>query len=629
MVSSAMDLKSHLVKNIMTCIVLLSSAVEVFAEQQGQSTAGTSGNWCAHVERKRIRCVRTHTTENSNSTGGSIVQKTTTYKWKDFVTWDCCPGFQGPECKQACFSCATLASMNNRINQAEQLLNDLNNRQSRITREKAPPVLLRSSIQSDGASVRQCPCEKGPPGPPGLPGQMGPRGDQGPRGHVGHRGPAGAQGPSGPAGPPGTPGRDGSCVQGPQGPPGPPGPWGIPGPPGKPGLPGLPAVVSEAGEAQEVRDGKFRGSGRASQAKHATYGYKVIEHLMGKIRKLEEGMREVYLLAPGLANVNMKLKELTQRVLDLEVQMDLPKWKSEAAWEDDRNGQPWKHDARMADEIGQDIDDTGNKQSSDTIYQDYSATEPPYPSQLYPSIDQTKPSSNVLHGADDRKPHSEKATHNPEEENEISAQYYVVCIEECLQKWIESIENSKDVISTANSHVLKERKRCEAECKKRQLSSPGTPPPPPPPLPDEEVVRAIFPNDPELLRALNQGHEQFYNCLKLRLSKHPEYVEKYNLYLRRNPIDTFDIEEGGHGQGKPTRRPFPVANTSSLVGWQADESQRSQNASKTSSTSNLESRSNNVKIFTFPMVSKQKSQASSVGIFTELFITMIFIAKLF
>ncbi|KAK3792371.1 hypothetical protein RRG08_045915 [Elysia crispata] len=659
---------------VLVCCVLHEAANSTL---QVSARFGTTGNWCPRVERKRMRCVRTVTNDNHNRSvthGGrqaqgsermraSIVHKTTTYRWKDFVKWECCPGFEGPECKQVCFSCAKLASLSDRVSLTEQAVKQLRQSESGATRQNSPPELLRDSPKRNQASTSQCPCERGSPGRPGPRGAAGQPGHRGHRGPAGIRGPTGAQGPrgqagiEGPPGPPGPRGRD-STVQGPPGPEGPPGPWGIPGAPGKPGLPGLPAYrllpLSQADEeSADTRDS-------TAQASQITSGLdnKIIGCLLRKIENLESKMRKVQTVLPQVAAITGKIGELSQRVLDLEVQLELPKWKPQS-WGFDSGEQSWTHDSRIADEIeettsggwrdhtGSSVKDVDSRRSKEKLNKDSSThhnhsqmTTPPSSGRTFQkkleSDRKAKFSHRSAHESKASKSSRGRSKYDPEQDGKKKNMHKsVVCVKECLHKRKEKRETDKHrrvnntLATEQNTHNVK--RMCERDCRKHNLS--------PPPLPEADVLRALFPNDTELLRALEDGHEEFYKCLKLRLSQHPDYVKKYKGYLKKHSsgMMDLDVQEGGEShvtygrqnlskEGKGERTNRDMAHLSDDPKSFSHYKQADQNNRKPAHRAKGASR----KIYNFskPKKSNVKSKASALGIAKEMICIMVFVVNL-
>ncbi|XP_013096328.2 uncharacterized protein LOC106079674 [Biomphalaria glabrata] len=194
--------------NILFMTVVLSLMTRLDAMLANIGLAVPARNRCPKVEYKRVSCLETSSNGNNTRNGNGMAMKVTrrVYRWKQFVTWECCPGFHGENCQETCFSCATLTSFNDRLSLAEKVITELSLfNDGALETTRAPKFAPLTA---------KCECERGPPGP------------QGPAG------PTGKMGPSGPQGPPGR------SIQGSPGIPGQPGPPGKMGPPGLPGLPG-------------------------------------------------------------------------------------------------------------------------------------------------------------------------------------------------------------------------------------------------------------------------------------------------------------------------------------------------------------------------------------------------------
>ncbi|RUS75651.1 hypothetical protein EGW08_016577, partial [Elysia chlorotica] len=373
-------------------------------------------------------------------------------------------------------------------------------------------------------------------------------------------------------------------VQGPPGPEGPPGPVGIPGAPGKPGLPGLPAYrIFPSAQADEDGGSPLDGTAQVPQLALRSES-KMTKCLLRKVKGLESKMRRAQAVFPQLEAMSRKMEELSQamsrkmeelshRVLDLEVQLELPKWKSQP-WGFDTHQQAWAHDSRMADEIDeatsggwrnhtafqeQEADSSRSQQSlsqgSTSGYQSQITTPPALGKTFQKQLDSGERATAELRATQAKMPpesgaHSSKYISGEEgrKSRDRDSGASVLCVTQCLRTRKEKRATAKRGLvnntsaNEQNSH--KPRKICERECSKPTLS--------PPPLPEADVVRTIFPNDAELLKALADGHTQFYDCLKLRLAQHPDHAEKYKNFLSEDSSAVMgldlDVQEGGERQ---------------------------------------------------------------------------------
>ncbi|CAH3024276.1 unnamed protein product [Porites evermanni] len=221
---------------------------EPSTQAPSQATSATGGQYCFYQKPKQVTCNVAHmkrvTHQFKYYCGTQSQQKVCTghrvtyrpqYKIevRTVITSvkDCCPGFTGKDCSQACFNCTKFLLLEARLKALEQ----------RSTRTPGPPG-------PPGPPGRRG--ETGDPGPPGLNGvegqsrgssvQKGEKGDPDEPGTTtvvtGDPGPPGSPGPMGP---PGLKGELGESIQGARGPPG------LPGPAGEPGRPAIGASPAD------------------------------------------------------------------------------------------------------------------------------------------------------------------------------------------------------------------------------------------------------------------------------------------------------------------------------------------------------------------------------------------------
>ncbi|KAF0309217.1 Collagen alpha-2(IV) chain [Amphibalanus amphitrite] len=289
---------------------------------------GAMRNFCPMMVEKRVSCLekngteeyrvpdpRCHLTRNYHDCQQTVVRHKPKYvkafKTVKVLGTGCCPGFEGPQCKEACFNCTDFSDLVSRLTTLEQFVGIRTGERPQSARPDSPasppftgldapagdsppfeepqppaPVSPIGPVSPPGG--RECSCPPGPfgpagpPGPPGRDGATGlpgPPGPEGPAGEPGRDGFPGLSGPVGPEGPPGAPGLPGASggrsggqprgdmggpaldrpvpeysvpgspgLPGPMGRPGPAGPPGQPGIRGEPGLAGLPGVKGEAGQ---------------------------------------------------------------------------------------------------------------------------------------------------------------------------------------------------------------------------------------------------------------------------------------------------------------------------------------------------------------------------------------------
>lgn len=229
---------------------------------QGDESKSSGGQYCIYQKPKQVTCNVAHmkrvtnrykyycgTQSQDKVCTGYRVSYRPEYKVEVRTVMvsvkDCCPGFTGPDCSQACFNCTKFLLWESRLSALE----------------KRAGTSAAATISNDDIIFRGNTGPPGLPGPPGPPGRPGKRGEpgpggskgvggssQGPQGPKGQKGDSGAPGPAmvvtgdpgppgspglrGPSGPPGRKGEPGKSVQGPIGLRGPPGPSGEPGRPG-------------------------------------------------------------------------------------------------------------------------------------------------------------------------------------------------------------------------------------------------------------------------------------------------------------------------------------------------------------------------------------------------------------
>ncbi|CAL1529172.1 unnamed protein product [Lymnaea stagnalis] len=246
---------------------------------------GTPRNRCPREEYKRVSC----TVALTNGDNGGPVVSRNVYKWKRFVTWECCPGFQGENCQEACFSCAVLSNLSDRIALAEKVITELSLYDERNEVTKRPQPLVKHET---------CPCERGPAGPQGP---VGPVGKMGPRGPVGAPG-KGIEGPPGPPGPPG-----------------PQGPQGMVGVPGLPGFPGMPVTKS----TPTVRSGNNKGTREAAVSSGSMKMFKALQRrqerdIQTRLSRLEKLVDELERKIVSNETLVMALKFLTDQINKLQ-----------------------------------------------------------------------------------------------------------------------------------------------------------------------------------------------------------------------------------------------------------------------------------------------------------------------
>uniref|UniRef100_A0A0B7ALZ3 EMI domain-containing protein n=1 Tax=Arion vulgaris TaxID=1028688 RepID=A0A0B7ALZ3_9EUPU len=186
-------------------LVLLMYVVdsEIFSNIRARISVGSqSRRWCPRIEHKRISCLQA----GPPTTDGSPVVYLRAYKWKKEVVWQCCPGYQGADCKEAVVP-------SYRPVQTEQY----------IMKPNVEPKYVGEALRlAPSPPIAQCQCERGP------------------------------EGPMGPPGPPGIPGEN-SEIEGPVG------PIGLPGPPG---LPGRNAEARNTGKRRSIRENESETSQR-------------------------------------------------------------------------------------------------------------------------------------------------------------------------------------------------------------------------------------------------------------------------------------------------------------------------------------------------------------------------------
>ncbi|GFR71304.1 hypothetical protein ElyMa_003809000 [Elysia marginata] len=441
-----------------------------------------------------------------------------------------------------------------------------------------------------------------------------------------------------------------STVAGPPGPEGPPGPWGIPGAPGKPGLPGLPAHRSLP--RQQTGGEKDPGTQPVTDRRTLVTSdtdRETLACILRKIEDLESRMHEVHTLLPELSAVRGKIGELTQRVLDLEVQLELPRWKSQQ-WDVDAGEQAWTHDSRIADEI-EETTSFGNREHTKVAaprFNSSTSEEKPVQVSTYSYLSQvtSPPIKGFASDEKTKKDKEEKANENSKR-SKISSQeklpvHYsregvqegdegtgALCVEECLRKRKEKKREARpeSVYGSASPEQQRHqaRKKCERDCEKNS--------PLPPPLPEADVVRALFPNDTELIRALEEGHYRFYRILKLRLSQHPDYVRKYKRYLSSNDSSGvhvgLDVEEGGQESRASLRRQSGFAQEHRDYKTKHDLADAPSSYSKDTRTSTHPAKTSPVKIYDFshPRKSKLKSRAAALHAAADLMFATIMIVR--
>ncbi|KAL4223915.1 ammon gyrus development [Mactra antiquata] len=176
----------------------------------------------------------------------------------------CCPGYEGPNCEKACFTCEKVNTIERRIVDIYGKIQAVEDKCTNRT------VIIGGGGGPDntgGNYNKECSCPAGPRGDQGLPGPPGPQGVQGrdgrpgQKGDIGHAGLPGVKGAAGSNGVDGLPGRPGqkgdpgrSGADGPPGYPGPAGPVGPQGPKGdegqigRPGRPGSASAKGDPGE---------------------------------------------------------------------------------------------------------------------------------------------------------------------------------------------------------------------------------------------------------------------------------------------------------------------------------------------------------------------------------------------
>ena len=205
-----------------------------------------------------------------------------------------------------------------------------------------------------------------------------------------------------------------------------------------------------------------------------------------------------------------------------------------------------------------------------------------------------------------------------------------LCVDECLRRRQKGAANTfSDTSQTETSAHSAER---ECDCSK-QLPSRA---PPPPPLPEAVMVRALFPDDAELLRALEEGHDRFYEVLKLRLSQHPDYVAKYKRYLSKRPNTILDVEEGGESPSQSSRQIRPREHTDergdSIRPLSDDPNSFSKSYQQGYRRQNLKSsgKSTRAQLFDFSVSkkSKQRSMAPQLQVCVNLMFGALIVTKL-
>ncbi|XP_037092725.1 collagen alpha-1(XII) chain-like [Pollicipes pollicipes] len=198
------------------------------------------------------RCLQTGNYKDCQTT----VKRTRTRYVETFKTvmepgLGCCPGFEGQQCREACFNCTNFRDLLSRVITLEAFVkirspSSVPQPRPASPAEGAPaPPNDEPGREFPPPATGRCDCPPGlpgPPGPPGLPGLPGTAATASPEssaGPPGAPGLPGLSGPVGPEGPPGPPGQDGlPGLSGPPGPPGQPGPVGPAGRPGDAGQPG-------------------------------------------------------------------------------------------------------------------------------------------------------------------------------------------------------------------------------------------------------------------------------------------------------------------------------------------------------------------------------------------------------
>ena len=333
-------------------------------------------------------------------------------------------------------------------------------------------------------------------------------------------------------------------------------------------------------------------------------------------------------------------------------------WKPQS-WGFDSGEQSWTHDSRIADEIeettsggwrdhtGSSVKDVDSRRSKEKLNKDSSThhnhsqmTTPPSSGRTFQkkleSDRKAKFSHRSAHESKASKSSRGRSKYDPEQDGKKKNMHKsVVCVKECLHKRKEKRETDKHrrvnntLATEQNTHNVK--RMCERDCRKHTLS--------PPPLPEADVLRALFPNDTELLRALEDGHEEFYKCLKLRLSQHPDYVKKYKGYLKKHSsgMMDLDVQEGGEShvtygrqnlskEGKGERTNRDMAHLSDDPKSFSHYKQADQNNRKPAHRAKGASR----KIYNFskPKKSNVKSKASALGIAKEMICIMVFVVNL-
>lgn len=238
-----------------------------------ESSATSSGQYCIYQKPKQVTCSVAHMKRVTNkykyycgtrSQGKVCTGYRVTYRPEYKIEMrtvmtsvkDCCPGFTGSDCSQACFNCTKFLMWESRLMALEK----------KVQKSPASTITRNSS-----------PGPPGPPGPPGLPGPPGSPGQRGEPGGVGSRGAGGSsRGPRGPKGEKGNPGPPGPTMvvtgdpglpgtpgfQGRPGQAGPPGQKGEPGrsiqgpqgEPGNPGEPGRPGIGASPEDLERLRN---------------------------------------------------------------------------------------------------------------------------------------------------------------------------------------------------------------------------------------------------------------------------------------------------------------------------------------------------------------------------------------
>ncbi|KAL5016526.1 hypothetical protein ScPMuIL_006115 [Solemya velum] len=136
------------------------------------------GRWCRTYVPVKVPKI-TH--RRVPSYGGYRYRAYTIYETTERCEWKCCPGFEGPSCKESCFDCEKIDSLTERLT-----------------------ILEKNKIEVNPIQrLQACGCEGGPRGAQGPVGKQGLPGKRGERGKRGKKGPAGIPGSKGDIGPPG------------------------------------------------------------------------------------------------------------------------------------------------------------------------------------------------------------------------------------------------------------------------------------------------------------------------------------------------------------------------------------------------------------------------------------------